>query len=42
MKYSLEYINSNVECGLKFLNKIEEYKFQYIDHLPKTHYFRRG
>ena len=36
MKYGLEYIISNVECGLKFLNKSEEYK---LHHLPKTQYF---
>ena len=42
MKGSLEYINSNVECGLKILNKSEEYKLQYIKDLPKTHYFKRG
>ena len=41
MKDSLEYINSDVECGLKILNKSEEFKLRFIDHIPKTHYFRR-
>ena len=41
MKDSLEYVNTNVECGLNFSNNTKECKLHYIEHLPKTQ-FRRG
>ena len=37
----LSYINTNV-CGEKNLNNTNDYMIQYIKHLPKAQYFRRG
>ena len=42
MKKSLKEINTNVECGSKFKTTLRIIGFQYIKHLPKTQYFRRG
>ena len=42
MKESLNNNDTNLEYGYKFQNNAKDYRLQYIKHLPKTQYFRRG
>ena len=42
MKIGQAYNNTNFEYVYKFLKNTKEYKFQYIEYLPKTIYFRKG
>ena len=42
MKESLNNIDTNLECDYKCYNNANDYSLQYIKHLPKTQYFRRG
>ena len=37
MKESLEYTNTNIECGQN--NNTVYYRLQYINYLPKNEYF---
>ena len=39
MKGSLVHINTNLECGMKFLNNTKDYRLQYIKNLPKFNIF---
>ena len=39
MEKSINNIDTNLECGYKFLNNAKDYRLQYIKHLPIPQFF---